>query len=156
MPTNHKTPKLQLNSWLGTDKPMRSDFVEDNTLLDALLGGHLEDSQLHLSQQDRTALSSPFVVTLLGGTGDASRNHVLPFAPRLVLVYLRNAPFSRYDADRGCTVCNAAAAGSGSKSGGIALNGTTLTLTQSQSVPEDHIFYNLNANGGQYACVAFR
>ena len=32
MPTNNKTPKLKLNSWLGTDKPMRSDFVEDNTL----------------------------------------------------------------------------------------------------------------------------
>lgn len=156
MPTNHKTPKLQLNSWLGTDKPMRSDFVEDNTLLDTLLGGHLEDSQLHLSQQDRTALSSPFVVELLGGTGDATRNHVLPFAPRFAMVFLRNAPFSHYDADSGCTVCNAAAVGSGVNSGGAALSGTTLTLTQTQSTPDDRVFYNLNANGGQYACVAFR
>ena len=60
MPTNNKTPKLKLNSWLGTDKPMRSDFVEDNTLLDTLLGGHLEDSSLHLSESDRLSLTSPF------------------------------------------------------------------------------------------------
>ena len=27
MPTSNKTPALSLNNWLGTDKPMRSDFT---------------------------------------------------------------------------------------------------------------------------------
>ena len=29
MPTSNKTPALSLNNWLGTDKPMRSDFTEE-------------------------------------------------------------------------------------------------------------------------------
>ena len=32
MPTSNKTPELNLNNWLGTDKPMRSDFTEDNLI----------------------------------------------------------------------------------------------------------------------------
>lgn len=156
MPTNHKTPRLQLNSWLGTDKPLRSDFVEDNLLLDTLLGEHLEDTGRHLSETDRTALLTPFVTGLLGGSGSASGVHVLDFAPRLVAVFLRNAPFTRYDAQSGNTVCSAAIVWQGVTSGGASLSGKTLTLTQTQSDPVDSIFYNLNANGGQYGYVAFR
>ncbi len=155
MPTNHKTPKIHLNSWLGTDKPMRSDFVEDNTLLDTLLGGHLENDSLHLSEKDRIALSTPFVADIFAGNGQASGTHVMPFAPRLVFVFLRNAPFSRYDSEKACTVSNAAVVWQGVTSGGAGLSGKTLTLTQSQA-PSDGAFYNLNASGGQYGYVAFR
>lgn len=155
MPTNNKTPKLKLNSWLGTDKPMRSDFVKDNTLLDTLLGGHLEDSSLHLSESDRLCLASPFTADIFAGNGKASGTHVMPFAPRLVFVFLRNAPFCRYDTEKACTVTNAAVVWQGVTSGGAGLNGKTLTLTQSQA-PSDNIFYNLNASGGQYGYVAFR
>ena len=34
MPTENKTANLGLNSWLGTDKPQRADFVEDNRYSD--------------------------------------------------------------------------------------------------------------------------
>ena len=37
MPTSNKTPALSLNNWLGTDKPMRSDFTEDNLILDSVI-----------------------------------------------------------------------------------------------------------------------
>ena len=39
MPTSNKTPALSLNNWLGTDKPMRSDFTEDNLILDSASAG---------------------------------------------------------------------------------------------------------------------
>ena len=34
MPTSNKTEHLGLNQWLGTDKPKRADFVEDNAAID--------------------------------------------------------------------------------------------------------------------------
>ena len=32
MSSSNKTEYLKLNAWLGTDRPQRIDFVDDNTL----------------------------------------------------------------------------------------------------------------------------
>lgn len=153
MPTNSKTPKLGLNSWVGTDKPLRQDFVDDNTLIDSLLGGHLEDTDVHLTEGERARLEAPFTFTLLGGTGEASCEHALAFAPSLVLVYQNDEPLAAWE--DGHAVCNAAIAGQEFSSGGALLNANSLTLYQSQAAGEG-VFYNLNLEGGQYTCVAFR
>lgn len=34
MPSTHKTGHLSLNNWLGTDKPKKDDFNEDNSRID--------------------------------------------------------------------------------------------------------------------------
>ena len=34
MPSTYKTENYLLNSWIGSDKPMRSDFVSDNEIID--------------------------------------------------------------------------------------------------------------------------
>lgn len=36
--SNRKTPNIQLNDWVGEDKYVRRDFVEDNRIIDNLLG----------------------------------------------------------------------------------------------------------------------
>ena len=33
MSSTNKTDYLKLNSWLGTDRPQRIDFVDDNTII---------------------------------------------------------------------------------------------------------------------------
>lgn len=154
MPTNQKTPKLGLNNWVGTDKPMRSDFVEDNAILDRLLGSHLENMQLHLSAEDREKMQNPFVTGELGGTGSASYTHGLPLPPRFILVFLKNKPLTETDTSAGCVVVNAAAACPGFGTQGISLSGNSLTLCQS-AAPQSGVKLNLNANGGQYFYVAF-
>ena len=53
MPTSNKTPALSLNNWLGTDKPMRSDFTEDNLILDSVIVGHLQGAVSKLSAANR-------------------------------------------------------------------------------------------------------
>ena len=46
MPTSHKTG-LGLNAWVGSDCPMRQDFVDDNTLLDELISTHINNQEQH-------------------------------------------------------------------------------------------------------------
>ena len=65
MPTSNKTPALSLNNWLGTDKPMRSDFTEDNLILDSVIGGHLQDAVSHLSAATERNLIRPIYWTAM-------------------------------------------------------------------------------------------
>lgn len=51
MPSSGKTNRLKLNRFVGTDKPKMDDFNYDNQQLETLLGAHLEDGEIHLSEQ---------------------------------------------------------------------------------------------------------
>ena len=155
MPTNQKTTHLKLNQWQESDKPMRLDFVEDNQKIDAAVGAHIEDAVAHLTSGEHQKLTEPFEIGLFGGNGSQSAPQVLPFEPSLVLLYLRNSPLYSYQSE-GYVVCSCALATQQSTSGGVSLNGNTLTLTQTQESPSDGVFYNLNKSGGQYQYIAFR
>lgn len=156
MPTENKTTNLQLNSWLGTDKPQRADFVSDNTILDSVIGAHLADLTLHLSTDDRALLTNPFTVGVVAGDGNSSKDHTFEFYPRIVFVFLRNSPFVEYDATNGYTLCNSAIATSdGGCSCGADLFLDTLTLSQSTNASNGR-FFNLNKSGAQYVYIAFK
>lgn len=156
MPSNNKTPKLGLHSWVGSDKPLREDFVADNTILDTKLGAHLEDTVAHLTQADRQFLQSAFLVEGCAGDGGATTTHIMPFTPSLVLFFRRDKPLVEYDATKGCTVCHAGLASPSFHTAGISLAGDILTVQQSSTTPSDNIWLNLNENYAQYAYVAFR
>ena len=156
MPTENKTANLQLNSWLGTDKPQRADFVSDNTIIDAALGEHLADLTMHLSEDDRTLLTAPFKVGVISGDGNTSKDHTLAFYPKLVFVFLRNSPLIEYDTTNNYTRCNSAivtSASGGTSGASLFLN--TLTLSQSSAATNNR-FLNLNKSGGQYVYIAFK
>lgn len=51
MPTENKTTNLSLNNWLATDKPKREDFVNDNNIIDTVLGTHIADTSLHITEE---------------------------------------------------------------------------------------------------------
>lgn len=48
MPSQNKTPNYDLNQWQGTDYPLRSDFNDDNSKIDAALKA-LADGKLNLT-----------------------------------------------------------------------------------------------------------
>lgn len=158
MPTSNKTTNLNLNSWLSTDKPKREDFVSDNNIIDSILGSHIANEVMHLSTSDRESLANPFYFEILGGTGDISYTHVLDIEPQFVFVYLKNKPLINYDCDNSCTICNyGIAVAKYGGTGGIRLDGSYLTLNQSQVYPsEGGTYINLNSNEGQYICIALR
>lgn len=156
MPTNQKTP-LGLNSWLGTDKPMRSDFVEDNALLDTLLTAHFSDAQKHLSEADRTLLEQGIYVGEYTGDGAPSRDIALPFPPRAVLLFLRRVPANVFRAVPGYNESNFGVATQVSGTQGVALAGTVLTVNQTQEAPSGGgVLTNLNHSGDGYLYLAFR
>lgn len=157
MPTTNKTPNLGLNNWVGTDKPKRSDFVEDNTLLDTVIGSHLADKAAHFSADDRTVLEKPIVTGTIGGNGLESCEFELPFAPRAVFVFLCYHPMSEYDANKKYTFINAAAAITSANTPGIVIGGNKVKLSQSLTEPQaGGYFINMNQNGGVYIYIALR
>ena len=58
MPTENKTTNLSLNSWLATDKPKREDFVNDNNIIDTVLGTHIADTSLHITEDFVESISN--------------------------------------------------------------------------------------------------
>lgn len=157
MPTENKTTNLGLNSWLGTDKPQRADFVADNEILDAVISSHVNNSDVHVSSEIKAMLENPFTIGVIAGTGESSRDYTFDFYPRIVFIFLRNAPFTEYDATNGYTLVNSAviAANGGGGTSGASMFLDTITLSQSTSASNGR-FFNLNKNGAQYFYIAFK
>lgn len=154
MPTNNKT-SLGFNSWLGTDKPKRSDFVEDNALLDTLLTGHFNDAVRHLSAQDRTRLEQNFVIGTYTGNGLASQDITLPFAARIVIVFFQRKPAYVYQ--NGYYENNFTIATMEGSMLGVYLNQNVLTVYQTLDAPEaGDTVNNFNRSGSNYIYIAFR
>jgi len=114
MPSSEQTATLGLNRWRGSDIPTREDFVSDNEILDSAIaalqqsgggeGGpdprldtHLADQQVHLTPEDRQALSAGASAPVVGtfvGDGHVFQTIALGFRPRYGFVFASNQPLS--------------------------------------------------------------
>ena len=156
MPTNNKT-SLGLNSWLGTDKPKRSDFVEDNTCLDSLLTAHFTDTSKHLSTADRTQLEQSYIIDTYTGNGLISQDITLPFEAKIVIVFFMCQPTDIYRLSAGYNENNFAIVTNSGATMGIYLDKTILTVCQTLTIPAaGGILNNFNRSGDSYVYVAFR
>ena len=158
MASTNKTANLQLNSWLATDKPKREDFTSDNLKIDTAVTNHINDQTVHITAADRAKIDAPYVVEYVTGTGAASVDHTLSFSPQWVLVYMDGSPFNEYDSVNDYTICSGGIVCSDfiGATPGISLNGTTLTLSQSQTTATNGVFHNFNKSGEQYVIIAFK
>lgn len=157
MPTSNKTPNLGLNNWVGTDKPKRSDFVEDNLLLDAALGGHISDMDAHFSTADREKWNDPVAQNVYSGTGQAEFVLNFGFSPKVVLVFCYNKGPVEISADGTYTIVNFGLATQRAHTAGISMSGNSVTVSQSQSAPgSGGTYLNLNSGTAQYGYLAFR
>ena len=91
MASTNKTPNFNLNSWLGTDKPTRSDFNSDNELIDSILSEHIENSDVHISSEQKAKLEQPFVKGMIAGNGESSKTITFDFAPSFVIYFQENS-----------------------------------------------------------------
>lgn len=154
MASTNKSENLGLNMWLPTDRPIRADFVEDNRIIDEELGGHIKNGMLHLTQSEKNKLTTPYSLKMYAGTGAASFTYTLDFAPSFVVVYKKNTPM--FLSASSTTIVNGGfAVQTYGGSGGLALSGNQLTLTQ-EATASLGIRHNLNESGGQYIIVAFK
>lgn len=157
MPTQNKTTNFQLNSWLATDKPKREDFVNDNTIIDTILGNHINDTSVHLSGNIMDTINSKFVHGSIVGNGQESKTINFSFTPRLFIIYLLNYPPIKYDSNNGYYQYSFAIGNNvyGSTKG-LLIDGTSVTLRQSTTTPSDGVYLNLNKNYGQYIYFAIK
>ena len=83
MSATNKTSYLGLSSWLGSDKPQRTDFNSDNEKIDAFASEHTTDLQCHLSEEDREKFDLPYYYGVYFGNGEQKQTVVTncPFRP---------------------------------------------------------------------------
>ncbi|WP_283610153.1 hypothetical protein [Faecalispora anaeroviscerum] len=157
MPSTNKTPQLGLNSWVDTDKPRREDFVQDNTILDTIISGHLADTVLHLTAADRIKLSNSLVAGSRAGSGAEEASVTFDFEPKLVFVFSKDKPMMDYSASGSYVVVNSGIATQWGNTAGVSISGNKVNFKQSKTTPEaGGTLLNLNKLYGQYIYLAVR
>ena len=153
MASTNKTPNLRLNNWLESDKPMRTDFVADNTIIDNILGTHVNDEDIHLTLSEKDRVSSPYSVSLEYGTGASSITYNPGFSPTMAIIFKTTTPVMRTVS--GYPVMNFAIATRKGSTGGATLSGSTFTVRQT-STSENGVLYNLNEENEAYVIIYFK
>ena len=148
------TSNLGLCDWASTDRPKRADFVSDNHILDSTVGGHIADTTKHLTAAEKQQALQPYTTMIYAGDGTDNRSLTADFAPKLVMVFKKNAALMTYE--NGVMIVNAAAAAYGSGgSEGVSVSSTGFVVRQ-QSAASDGRRLSLNETGCQYLAVVFR
>lgn len=146
MPSTNKTQYLSLNQWADFDRPVRNDFNSDNAIVDSVLGGHVNNSDLHITAEDKEYLAAPHQVYSYTGTGDASKTVTLTEGFKFIAVFAKDKPLAGSDA-----VYSALGyVGLGASSGlSISASGTGFTVSQGDGIC-------LNESGVQYRVIMFK
>lgn len=94
MSSSNKTANLGLNSWLGSDKPSRTDFNSDNEIIDSYFNNHTTDMEMHLSENDRARLEEPYYIGTYFGDGENRRTIDVDcsFEPTFGIIFCINYP----------------------------------------------------------------
>ncbi len=152
MPSSFKTDKLQLNFWANIDRPVRSDFNRDNAIIDSAVGDHIENTLVHLTDDDRSKLRDTYQIRVLQGTDEDVRELTLSFSPSVVIYYAVGKPPVQYSDDVNKVYFAVSAKETGG-SGGIELSGSRVIIRQTTT---GQLRYDLNNSSCQYVLIAVR
>ena len=154
MASSNFTSNLHLCAWEETDRPKRVDFVSDNSIIDAELGGHISNGDIHMTSAEKAKLSEPYVSCIYAGSGEAERTITVGFVPKFAVVFKRGAPPSSYA--NGVNVANSGYAYYGcGGSVGISISNSGVVVNESASAVNG-VRASLNEAGSQYTLVAFK
>ena len=157
MSSKNKTSNLNLNLWDGSDKPKREDFNYDNEIIDSAIGAHINNTSIHLTEDEIAQISSRFVVGSYIGDSASSRTLSLDFTPSFVFAFSSNSTFSVYDKDTNKMYAFAAAATKAYGSSGIKIGENSFTVTESTGVASfGNCYPRMNTSGYRYQYIAFR
>lgn len=157
MSSTNKTTNLGLNNWNAADIPKRTDFNNDNGLIDKAIGDHVNDTSAHITAADRGKWDVIIYSTSYYGDGKATRTVTTdcPFTARLAIVFAQGYPM-QYTSGAVSYNCFAVAI-SGANTLGVALSGgKNLVVTQSSSPSFGTECAGMNASGVQYTVVFLR
>ncbi|MBQ2944273.1 MAG: hypothetical protein IJD93_06265 [Ruminococcus sp.] len=156
MPSANKTERLGLNLWQGSDRPQRNDFNSDNFIVEEVVGDHIENTEIHLSEAEKTRVRMPMVTVSFVGNGEARRTVALPSVVTTVIVFCDSMPCAVYDSTTLCTRNYAGFSMYGAGfSAGINFNSMSVTVSQDEE-PENGFMNCLNESGKTYRVIGFR
>ncbi|MEE1077304.1 MAG: hypothetical protein UHY68_08620 [Acutalibacteraceae bacterium] len=154
MSSTNKTAYLKLNSWLGTDRPQRIDFVDDNTIIDKAIKDHVQNTTVHCTSTEKAKIENPYTILSYTGTGEATNEIQFTFAPKMAIVFSKDSPSMKTDSSGNTIINQAIVAKSNGGTGGAVINGYNVKVTQSTSATNG-MFFNLNKYNSQYCIIAF-
>lgn len=155
MSSSNKTPYLHLNSFLGSDVPVRTDFNNDNLLVDQAVKNHVQNHDMHFDVEEKLRVDQMFYFTGYMGDNKPTKTITLPFSPAFVFVYCTSLPLNRVDSSAGVKYNNMGFATQGEGTWGIDLNENILEVHYDPKISSGEIMY-MNAMAMAYTVVALR
>ncbi|MBQ9517429.1 MAG: hypothetical protein IJR60_05075 [Eubacterium sp.] len=158
MSSTNKTPYLELNNWVGSDIPKRTDFNEDNNIIDLAISRHVEDTDAHTTTAEKSKINQPFVVVPYTGNGSSSRQITITndFEPKWGIVFKVSYTPSIMDIDNRTEYNYFGVFTNVGSNIGLSLSGKKLTVQQSATSVLGNEIRSYNENGSAYVIIAFR
>lgn len=160
MGSSYKTDYLNLNKWIASDKPKRTDFVQDNIIIDSAINKHIEEFNGHISVDERIkwneASKKSYVMGTYAGNGYTSREISLDFVPSFVIAFKSDSLLFSYQNLSNAQWSYVALGTKNGSSLGISLNNTGFIVNQRTGNSSDAIYYKMNESGSTYCYIAFR
>lgn len=159
MSSTNKTKNLKLNSWIGSDKPQRVDFNDDNEKIDAAFANHTQDEAVHIKEAERNKWNNYIYTDMYFGDGSITRviETDCPFDARFGLIFAASRPASVV-ASTAKKVNYLAFFSPEASTSGVEcdITGTILKVSNSTHAAIQNEYINLNENGLTYFIVMFR
>lgn len=160
MSSTNKTENLKLNSWIGSDKPQRTDFNYDNEVIDKAISQHTADTVSHITGDERDKWNNYIFAGTYFGDGSTKRtiNTKCPFPAKFGIVFANNRPPSIVTFSSPQKANYFGFFSLRASTSGLELADDMVTLTVHQTVlpvMEDE-YPNYNESGVTYYFVMFR
>lgn len=158
MSSSSKTENLRLNNWSGSDIPKREDFNMDNSIIDSVLGSHIEDTAVHITNEERTKWNSHYYIGTYVGNNSSSRNITLgcSFEPSWGIVFAVGTMPSINDYTNRANYNYFGIVSLNGSTIGLSLSGRQLTAVQSTTAVSGTEYRNFNEGGNTYVYIVFR
>lgn len=160
MSSTNKTKNLQLNSWIGSDKPKREDFNADNSIIDKAITDHVEDNTVHITSEERGIWNNYMFTGTYYGNGTTERviETECPFEARIGFVFANSRPTSIARFSDGKKNNYFGVFGFMANSLGLKLDsgGKKFTVEQSAYAMTSGEYANYNESGVTYHYMMFR
>lgn len=160
MSSTNKTENLKLNSWIGSDKPKRTDFNYDNEVLDKVITEHKKDAVSHITQEERFNWNNTMYQGTYFGNGQFERqiDTGCPFPARFGIVFANNRPPSlvRFSAPQKINYFGFFSLLASTSGLELLDDMTTLTVHQSGMAVMEKDYMCFNESGITYHYIMFR
>ncbi|MBQ4129706.1 MAG: hypothetical protein IJD68_08075 [Ruminococcus sp.] len=149
------TENLNLCAWQSSDRPKRIDFVNDNNIIDEKLGGHILNSSIHVSAQEKQRYENPYTVFSYAGDGAGTKTFELENSYRFAIVFQKFYPPVEIDANNNVISHFAIVGRTFGSNANLTLKEQSIVVTQ-DTQPTDGMINNFNENEGQYVMLLFK